>query len=62
MRELRPPESVRGVLSNGHPYRDRLRPNPEWSEAALLDAFVLAPGVIACEVNVIPMDRRDVLE
>ena len=39
VRESRPPGSVRGVLSNGHPYRDRLRRDSEWSETALLDAF-----------------------
>ena len=32
----------------------------EGSEAAFLDAFVLAPGVIAGQVDVIPMDRCNV--
>ncbi len=62
MRESRTPGSVRGVLSNEHPYRDRFGRDPEWPETALLDAFVLPPGVIAGEVNVVPMDRRHMLE
>ena len=62
MRESRPPGSVRGASSNGCPYRDRLGRDPEWPETALLDAFVLPPGVIAGEVNVVPMDRRHMLK
>ena len=55
VRESRPPGSVRGASSNGCPYRDRFRRNPERPETALLDAFVLPPGVIAGEVDVVPM-------
>jgi hypothetical protein len=62
VRESCTPGSVRGVLSNGHSYRDRFGRDPEWPETALLDAFVLPPGVIAGEVNVVPMDRRHMLE
>src|SRR6516225_4775064 len=62
VRESRPPGSVRGVLSNGHPYRDRLGRQPKWAEPSLLDVFVLTPGIIPCEVDVVPMDRRHMLE
>jgi hypothetical protein len=38
------------------------RRNPERPETALLDAFVLPPGVIVGEVDVVPMDRRHMPE
>jgi hypothetical protein len=42
--------------------RDRLRRDPEWPEAAFLDALVLPPGVVAREVDVVPMDRCQMSE
>jgi hypothetical protein len=42
--------------------RDRLRRDSEWPETALFHAFILPPGVIPCEINVIPMDWRHMLE
>jgi hypothetical protein len=42
--------------------RDKVVRDPEWRETALLDAFVLPPGVIAGEVNVVPMDRCHMIE
>jgi hypothetical protein len=39
-----------------------LERQPEWPELALFDAFVLAPGIIPGEVDVVPIDRRHMLE
>src|SRR4029077_2399895 len=62
VRESRPPGSVRGVPSNGHPYRDRFDWLSELPEPALLYAFVLPPRVIAGQVDVVPVDGRHMLE
>src|SRR4029434_192033 len=47
VRESRPPGSVRGVPSNGHPYRDRNGNRPERSKFAAFHTPVLTPDVIA---------------
>ena len=56
MRELRPPGSVRGVPSNGHPYRDRNWNGSERSKLAAFHAPILAPDVITREIDVFPSE------
>ena len=51
-----------GRLMKGGLSTLRLGREPEWPEPALLDAFILAPGIIPGEVDVVPMDRRHMLE
>jgi hypothetical protein len=59
MRESRTPGSVRGVLSNGHSYRDRKGRGrcegvPEWSQLPISQAAVATPMVVAGQVDVFP--------
>ena len=56
VRELRPPGSVRGVPSNGHPYRDRNWNGSERSKLAAFHAPILAPDVITREIDVFPAE------
>src|SRR5580704_1144924 len=51
MRESRPPGSVRGASSNGCPYRDSPREWSQRSEFAMFNTLVLAPNVVASEVD-----------
>jgi hypothetical protein len=62
VRESRPPGSVRGVPSNGHPYRDRNGNRPERSKFAAFHTPVLTPDVIAREIDMFPAERREVLK
>src|SRR6266436_5629731 len=60
VRESCTPGSVRGVLSNGHSYRDRSKAGlkrlaPKWSQLAILAASVAAPMTISRQVDVFPL-------
>jgi len=57
VRESRTPGSVRGVLSNGHSYRDSPREGSQRSEFAMFNTLVLAPNVVSGEVDVFPTER-----
>ena len=56
VRETRTPGSVRGVLSNGHPYRDRNWNGSERSKLAAFHAPILAQDVITREIDVFPAE------